>query len=93
MYKYETGNISDALHLLFTKNSSIHKYNTRNKHKLRPALAKHAYRDKDFRFVCVHVWNYITENMNTTVSFQTFKKALKSFILSEAFTFNEKNYF
>ena len=46
----------------FIKNRSVHNYNTRNKDKLRPTVAKHAYRDRDFRLVGVHVWNYIAAN-------------------------------
>ena len=31
----------------------MHNYNTRNKDKLRPVIAKHAYRDIDFRLVYI----------------------------------------
>ena len=55
MYKYEFGIIPIALRSLFTKNRSIHNYNTRNSNKLRPPLARHAYRDKVFRFISVYV--------------------------------------
>ena len=48
--------------MFFVKNRSVHNYNTRNKDKLRPTVAKHAYRDRDFRLVGVHVWNYIAAN-------------------------------
>ena len=41
------------------KNISAHYYNTRNKDRLCPAIAKHAYRDGYFLLVGVHVWNYI----------------------------------
>ena len=47
MYKYEYCITPVALQYLFTKNSSVHEYNTRNK--LLPSIAKHVYRDKDFR--------------------------------------------
>ena len=87
LYKYEFSIIPIALRSLFTKNSSIHNYNTRNSNKLRPALARHAYRDKDFRFISVHVWNYICDNVRINVSFPSFKKSLKCFILSEKFSF------
>ena len=88
MYKYEYCIIPVVLQYLFTKkNSSVHEYNTRNRNKLRPAIAKHVYRDKDFRFIPVHVWNYISENISIDVSFPTFKKSLKLFILSENFNF------
>ena len=87
MYKYEYSIITVALQYLFSKNSSVHEYNTRNRNKLRPAIAKHVYRDKDFRFVSVHVWNYISKNISIDVSFPSFKKSLKLFIFSEDFNF------
>ena len=85
MHKYEHGNLPEALHMLFIKNSAVHSYNTRNKGKLRPAMAKHTYRDKDFRFICVHVWNHISDHIKTDTSFSTFKKTLKKYILSDNF--------
>ena len=87
MYKYEYCISHVALQYLFTKNSSVHEYNIRNRNKLRPAIAKYVYRDKDFRFVSVHVWNYTFENISIDVSFARFKKSLKLFILSEDFYF------
>ena len=57
--KYEYGQLPYAINMFFVKNRYVHNYNTRNKDKLRPAIAKHAYRDTDFRLVGVHVWNYI----------------------------------
>ena len=87
MYKYEYCISPVALQYLLTINSSVHEYNTRNRNKLRPGIAKHVYRDKDFRFVSVHVWNYISENISIDVSFPSFKKSLKLFILSEDINF------
>ena len=72
----------------FAKNCSDHSYNTRNKNKLCPAIAKHAYRDKDFRFISVHIWNYICDNISIDVSFSLFnKQSLKHLLLSERFKF------
>ena len=49
MFKYESGKLPDALNILVVvKNRSVHNYNTRDKDKLRPTVAKHAYRDRDF---------------------------------------------
>ena len=56
----------------------MHNYNTRNKDKICPAIAKHAYRDKDFRLVGVHVLNYICDNINIATSFASFKTYLSS---------------
>ena len=78
MFKYESGQLTDALNMFFVKNRSVHNYNTRNKDKLRPTVAKHAYRDRDFRLVGVHVWNCIAANLKIDTYFSTFKKALKN---------------
>ena len=68
---------------VFVKNRSVHNYNTRNKDKLRPAIAKHAYRDRYFRLDGVHVRNYICDNINIATSFASFKRILKILIISE----------
>ena len=59
----------------------MHNYNTRNKDKLRPDIAKHVYRD--FRLVGVHVLNYICDNINIDTPFDLFKRILKKCILFE----------
>ena len=76
--------------MFFVKNRSVHNYNTRNKDKLLHTVAKHAYRDRDFRLVGVYVWNYIAANLKNDTYFSTFKKALNFFIRSENFWFNLK---
>ena len=81
MFKYEYGQLPDALKMIFfVKNRSVHNYNTRNKDKLRPTIAKHVYRDRDFRLVGVHVWNYICDNINIDTPFASFKRILKKFM-------------
>ena len=87
MFKYEFDIIPISLHNLFEKNSSVHTYYTRHRNKLQPALAKHAYRDKDFRFITVHVWNYVCDNIIIVVSFLSFKKSLQLFLSSEHLQF------
>ena len=77
MFKYEYGQLPDALNMFFVNNRSVHNYNTRNKDKLRPAIAKHVYKDRDFRLVGVHVWNYICDNINIDTPFASFKSILK----------------
>ena len=81
MFKYEYCQLPDALNMFFVKNRStncsMHNYNTRNKDTLRPAIAKHVYRDRDFRLVGVHVWNYICDNVNIDTPFASFKRIHK----------------
>ena len=92
LYKYEFGIIPIPLRSLFTtKNSSVHNYNTRNSNKLRPVISRHAYRAKDFRFISVHVWNYICDDVNINVSFPSFKnRSSVSYCLKNlALSYNE----
>ena len=77
LYKYEFGIMPIPLRSLFTKNSSVHNYKTRNTNKLRPAKARHAYKDKYFRLISVHILNYICDNVNINVSFPSLKNSLK----------------
>ena len=87
MYKYNNGLFPIALETLFSKNCNYHNYNTRNKDKLRPPTSRHAYRDKDFSFISVHIWNYVSDNVNVNLSFPLFKKSLKYFVNSENYKF------
>ena len=50
MFKYNNGNIPNALSELFTPNSSNHSYNTRNKDKIRSAYCRHKLMYRNFRF-------------------------------------------
>ena len=85
MYKYNNGLFPSAFKTMFVKNNKFHNYNTRNKDKLRPQTSKHAYRDKDFSFISVHIWNYVSDHVNVNLTFPLFKKSLKTFISSEQF--------
>ena len=58
----------------------MHNYNIRNKDKLHPAIAKHLYRDLDFRLVGVHVWNGICDNIIIDTPFASFKRILKNLL-------------
>ena len=74
MFKNESDHLPDALNMFLLRIDLLHTYNTRMKDKLRPTVAKHAYRDRDFRLVGVHVWNYMAANLKIDTSFSTFKK-------------------
>ena len=47
MFKYEYGQLPDTLNMFFLKNRSVHNYNTRNKDKLRPAIAISIYTETE----------------------------------------------
>ena len=69
LYKYNFVIIPIPLRRLFPQKSSVHNYNTRNSNKLRSALARHTFRETDIRFISLHVWNFICDNVNVNVSF------------------------
>ena len=53
MFKNNLGYIPKAVESLFITNSDIHKYNTRNKDKMRSAYGKHEFMYSEFPF-CWH---------------------------------------
>ena len=58
LYRYELDIIPITLRSLFTQKSYVHNYSTRNSNKLRPALPRHAYRDK-YIYICTCVELYM----------------------------------
>ena len=80
MFKFNIGLSPVPLNNLFVRNSNIHNYNTRNKNKLRSAIGRHKFIYKNFRYISVHIWNNITDKIDTDTSLLTFKKQLKIFI-------------
>ena len=85
MFKYHKGMVPKSVCELFTLNSSIHSYNTGNKDKIRSAYGKHKFMYRNFRFVSVHVWNYLASNIIINTSLADFKKKSKIFIMSNKF--------
>ena len=72
--------------LSFKYNSNIHNYNTRNKNKLRSAIGRHKFIYKNFRYISVHIWNNITDKIDTDTSLLTFKKQLKVLLFTDEIT-------
>ena len=46
---------------MYIDTSDIHYYNTRNRDKMRSAYGKHELMYSNFRFVGIHIWNYILD--------------------------------
>ena len=86
MFKFNLGLSPVALNNLFVRNSNIHNYNTRNKNKLRSAIERHKFNYKKFRYISVHIWNNITDKINTDTSLFTFKKQLKLLLFTDEIT-------
>ena len=74
MFKNNLGYISKVMKILFTANSDIHKYNTRNRDKMRSAYGKHEFMYSNFRFVSIHIWNYILFHLDINVTLLKLKK-------------------
>ena len=87
MFKNNLGYIPKAVESLFITNSDIHKYNTRNKDKMRSAYGKHEFMYSNFRFVGIHIWNYILDHLDVNVTLAKFKKTFKTHILADNFTY------
>ena len=51
MFKYHKRMAPKSVCELFTRNSSNHSYNTRNKDKIRSAYGKHKFMYRNFRFI------------------------------------------
>ena len=74
MFKNNLGYIPKAVESLFITNSDIHKYNTRNRDKMRSAYGKHEFMYSNFRFVGIHIWNYILDHLDVNVTLPKLKK-------------------
>ena len=83
MFKFNLGLSPVALNNLFARNSNIRNYNTRNKNKLLSAIGRHKFIYKNFRYISVHIWNNITDKIDTDTSHLTFKKQLKVLLFTE----------
>ena len=86
MFKFNLGLSPVALNNLFVRNSNIHNYNTRNKNKLRSAIGRHKFIYKNFRYISVHIWNNITDKIDTDTSLLAFKKQLKVLLFTDEIT-------
>ena len=68
MFKNNLGHIPKAVESLFNTNSDIHKYNTRNRDKMRSDYGKHEFFYSNFRFVGIRIWNYILDHLDINVT-------------------------
>ena len=83
MYKYHHGLLPHISHM-FEKNSSIHQYNTRQSNLLHVPCCRTELGKRSFRYKAVTIWNVIFENISVYIEIGTFKRHLKSYILSNS---------
>ena len=79
-YRYMNDLLSDRLIKLFELPK--HKYNTRNRHNLRPKLFHKNIYSKSFMYACPSLWVDLPENLKIS-TLSTFKKNIKCHYLSK----------
>ena len=82
MYKYSTGSVPSPIFDLFKKSNEVHTHFTRKSISLSTPRGKSEERYKTFSFKGVHIWNHISRNVNTCVSYSSFKKLVKIYLQS-----------
>ena len=84
-FKSKTRNFSKSMREwiseLFVPNTTVHTYNTRNKHNLRPKQSNRVYMYKNFSFIGVHIWNDIQKRIKFSVSYSAFKHLTRTYYL------------
>ena len=80
MYKYSTVAVPPPILGLFKKSNEVHTHFTRNSISLFTLKGKSE--DKTFSFKEVHIWNHISRNVNTCVSYSFFKQLVKLYLQS-----------
>ena len=80
MFKYSIGVLPTPIHSLFTRNDDYHHYNTRNRDSLLIARGNSESVYKIFSYCAIKIWNHIRRNIDTTVSYSSFKHISKHYI-------------
>ena len=90
-YKYANNVLPLAIHDLFTTNSDVHNYNTRQKHLLHVNKSNINIHSKSFvSFVntSARIWNAMQSEIEVIVSISKFKISSKMFLQEHHFKFN-----
>ena len=77
MCKYSTWSVPPPIMGLFKKRNEVHTHFTRNSISLCTLRGKSEERYNTFSFKEVHILNHISRNVNTCVSYSSFKKIVK----------------
>ena len=72
MYKYSTGSVPPPILGLLKKRNEVHTHFTRNSISLCTPRGKSEESYKIFSFKGIHIWNHISRNVNTCVSYLCF---------------------
>ena len=82
MYKY-VNNMLPPVFNMFTRNSDVHSYNTRQQHLLHIPKVRTELGKNSFNYQAVIFWNYICQNIDIDIRIGTFKRRLKHFLITD----------
>ena len=80
MFKFSIRELPIPVLQLFSRNSEIHNYNTRGNKLLRTKIGSSEATYANFSFHAVYIWNIISKEIPTDVSYSCFKHLSKHFI-------------
>ena len=82
MFKYEIGLLPNIFDTFFSKNSSIHSYNTRQSNVYHIHSVRLTFSQFCLRFKGPKLWNNVPENIKLIKNLNMFKKKIKSIFLT-----------
>ena len=83
MYKYCNNELPNVFSSMFTKNSSIHKYPTRQSNSLHLPLTRTLFAKRTFNFTGPKLWNSLDQSLKEPQKLQTFKQKYRKILLEK----------
>ena len=80
MFKYSHGDVPLSVSQLFRTNNEYHNYNTRNCARIHAPVGTTEASYRTFGYRGIHIWNHISQKINTNTSYPCFKKIVKIYI-------------
>ena len=80
MFKYSHGDVPVSVSQLFRTNNEYHNYNTRNCARIHAPVGTTEASYRTFGYRGIHIWNHISQKINTNTSYPCFKKNVKIYI-------------
>ena len=80
MFKYSHGDVPVSVSQLFRTNNEYHNYNTRNCARIHAPVGTTEASYRTFGYRGIHIWNHISQKINTNTSYPCFKKIVKIYI-------------
>ena len=80
MFKYSHGDVPVSVSQLFRTNNEYHDYNTRNCARIHAPVGTTEASYRTFGYRGIHIWNHISQKINTNTSYPCFKKIVKIYI-------------